>query len=142
MAYREFQVSVTVADDSNKSAVSFDRSAFVYQTKDLESVTQSFRVAPADAEFQVSMGQVGTAYGWALYCDYPVLVRLNGVSATQFTMHTNNVPATNSGAPLPPQCVAINNFEITSIRVAPISGAAQTANCWFVATGDPANAYT
>lgn len=142
MAYREFQVAVTVADDSNKSSVSFDRSAFIYQTKDRESVNQSFVVAPGDAEFVVSMGQVTLAYAWAVFTDYPVLIRPNGVSATQFTMHTNNVPATNSGAPVPPQCIALNTFELTSLRIAPITGAGQTANVWFVAIGDPSNAYT
>lgn len=142
MAYREFQVAVTVADDSNKASVSFDRQAFIYQTKDLESVSPSFRVLPGDAEALISLGTITTGYAFALYADYPVLVRLNGVSATQLIMHTNNVPATNSGAPLPPQCVFMGTVEVSSIRIAPITGAAQAANCWLVVTGDPANAYT
>lgn len=141
MAYREFQVSVTVADDSNKSSVSFDRTAFIYQTRDLEAVSPTFRVAPADTEALISLGTITTGYAFALYSDYPIMVRLNGVSSTQFTMHSNGVPATNSGAPLPPQCVFMGNIEISSIRVAPITGAGQTANCWLVVTGDPQSAY-
>lgn len=141
MAYREFQVSVVVADDSNKSSKSFDRQAYIYQIKDLESVSPSIRVQPADVEALVSLGTITLGYAFAIFTDYPIRVRLNGVSATQFTMHSNNVPATNTGAPLPPQCVFMGNVEISSIYVQPIVNAQQTANVWLVVTGDPASAY-
>lgn len=141
MAYREFQVSVVVADDSNKSSKSFDRQAYIYQVKDLETVGPTIRVQPADAEVQVSLGTITTGYAFAIFADYPIRVRINGASATQFIMHSNNVPATNTGAPLPPQCVFMGNVEITSIYVQPIVNAQQTANVWLSVTGDPASVY-
>jgi len=142
MAYREFQVSVTVADDSNKSSVSFDRQAFIYQTKDLEAGGPPvIRIGPADAEAQVSIAPVTTAYGVAVMSDYPVRLRFNSPSGTQFIMHTNSVPATNSGAPYPPQCCFIATAEITSIYVQPIANAARVATVWLTAVGDPESAY-
>jgi hypothetical protein len=141
MAYREFQVSVTVADDSNKSSKSFDRQAYIYQIKDLESVSPSIRVQPADGDVQVSLGTITTGYAFAIFADYPIRVRLNGAGATQLIMHSNNVPATNTGAPAPPQCVFMGNVEISSIYVQPIVNAQQTANVWICVSGDPASAY-
>lgn len=141
MAYREFQVAVVVADDSNKSSVSFNRTAYIYQTKDLESVSPSIRVQPADSEALVSLGTITTGYAFSVFCDYPIRIRLNGVSATQHVMHSNNAPVVNTGAPAPPQCVLMGNIEITSIYVQPIVNAQQTANVWITVTGDPASAY-
>lgn len=142
MAYREFQVSVVVADDSTKSSKSFDRQAYIYQTKDLESVSPTIRVLPGDSEAQISLGTISLGYAFSILTDYPIRVRLNGASATQFVMHTNGVPVVNTGAPLPPQCVFMGNIEVSRIDVQPIVGAERVANVWICVTGDPANAYT
>lgn len=142
MAYRLFEVRAVVADDQTMMNKSFDRSAMIWQSKDLEAVAPTIRVGASDSEATISLGTITTGYAFCIFSDYPILVRLNGSSATQFTMHTNSVPVVNTGAPVPPQCVFMGNIEVSSIRVSPITGAAQTANVWLAVTGDPTNAYT
>ena len=73
--------------------------------------------------------------------DYPVMIRLNGNTATQLTMKSNGVTPTNLGAPLPDQCVFVANVAVTSLYIAPISGATQTATVRIAISGDPTNAY-
>lgn len=139
--YRSATVQVTTGDDSNLTQKGFDRKATFYQTKDQEEFSTVRRVAPADSEATVSIAPVTTGYFIGLYSDYPVKVRINGASATQFTMRSNNVSAVNVGAPLPDQCCFVATMEVTELRLEPIASASQTANVRIVITGDPTSAY-
>lgn len=139
--YRLIEAHVVTADDSNQSQITFNRTCSLTQTKDLEAASPTVRVAPADAEAAITLGTISTAYAIAIFSDYPILVRLNGPSSTQFTLTSSNVPATNVGAPLPANCCFIATCQVTSLRVAPITGASQTANVWICASGDPQSAY-
>lgn len=141
MAYRSTQVSTVVAGDSNLRPKMFDGSASIYQGADLKVFTGFVQVAPADAEALIPITPVVNGYFIHLQSDYPVQVRINGVSATQFVMHSNNVASTNVGSPLPPQCVFLMTAAITSLRLAPITAAAQTANVLISVTGDPSSSY-
>src|SRR5262245_40456653 len=140
--YRRMDLKVVVADDSNLEQVIFERSATIWKTLDLESVSPTLRVAPADGDTQVSLGAVTSGKFVALFSDYPIRFRINGAGATQFIMSSANVPATNVGAPLPAQCAFAGNLDVTSVYVQPIASAAQTANVWIVVCGDPTNNYT
>lgn len=140
MAYRLFEISAIVASDSNQTDAS-SASAVLSKTVDNETCDVRIRVAPADAEAAITLGTLTTAYGIMVFSDYPILVRPNGASATQFTTTSCNVPATNVGAPLPYSCFFGGTFQCTSLRVAPISGAAQTANVRIIASGDPTSSY-
>ena len=140
--YRLMKLSVIAADDSNVQQVAFDRSAAIWKTADLEVAAPTIRVAPADSQVQVTLGSISNGKFIAIFADYPIMFRLNGSSATQFTFTTANVPATNVGAPLPAQCAMAGNFNITSLYVQPIASAAQTANVWICCAGDPTNDYT
>lgn len=142
MAYRLFEIHTVVGDDSNLQQKAFDRTATLTQVNDLEVAAPTIRVAPADADTQIVLGTISQGYSIAVYSDYPVKVRFNGNTATQFTLTSNNVAATNVGAPLPAECFIGGTFLVSSLYVAPITSAAQTANVWIVCTGDPANAYT
>jgi hypothetical protein len=141
MAYRTTQVRTIIADDATLDQVDYDRQSTVYQTKDLQVFHTVKRVAPADAETQVSIAPVTTGYFLDIRSDYPVLVRINGVSATQFTLKSNGVSPTNLGAPLPDQCVFVGTMTVTRIDIAPISGATQTANVKIAVSGDPQSSY-
>lgn len=140
--YRLIQVRAVVADDGNLFGKTFDRSATLFQTRDLEATAPALRVAPGAAEAQVNLGALSTGYAIALFADYPVKVRLNGPSATQFTLRSNSTPPVNQGAPLPPQCVFVATMDVSSLYVEPIASATQTASVWLVVTGDPTNSYT
>ncbi len=141
MAYRQTVIRTVVADDSNLSQVDYDRTATLNQTRDLQVFHTVKRVAVSDAETQVAIAPVTTGYLVDIRSDYPVMVRFNGPSATQFTLKGNNVSPTNIGAPLPDQCVFVASMTVTSIYVAPITGAAQTANVKVCVTGDPVSSY-
>jgi hypothetical protein len=141
MAYRITTVRTVVADDQTLDQVDYDRDTTVYQSKDLQVFHTVKRVAPGDADTQVSIAPVSTGYFVDIRSDYPVLIRLNGNTATQLTMKTNGVTPTNLGAPLPDQCVYVATVNLTSLYIAPISGATQTANVRIVVTGDPISAY-
>lgn len=141
MAYRTTSVRTVIADDSTLDQVDYDRDATVYQSKDLQVFHTVKRVAPADAETQVSIAPVTTGYFVDIRSDYPVMIRINGVSATQFTMKSNGVPPVNLGAPLPDQCVFVATMTVTRIDIAPISGATQTANVRIAVSGDPQSSY-
>jgi hypothetical protein len=141
MAYRITTVRTVVADDSTLDQVDYDRDTTVYQSKDLQVFHTVKRVAPADAEAQVSIAPVSAGYFIDIRSDYPVLVRINGASATQFTMKSNGVSPVNLGAPLPDQCVFVATMTVTRIDIAPISGATQVANVRICVTGDPQNVY-
>ncbi len=130
-----------VADDSNLDQLSVDRAATLYQTADNKSVSILYRVGPSDAETQITIPGITTPYFLAVLSDYPVRVRLNGNSATQFTLVSNGAQATNVGAPLPDQCVFMMTGLVTSIYLQPIASAAQTANVKIILTGDPVSAY-
>jgi len=141
--YRSIEASVIVAEDSNveEGDITARRKIVAYQTKDLFACNKKLRVAPADAEAQVTLSPVTTGYFWAIFSDYPVKYRINGSTATQHTMRSNNTSNVNVGAPLPPQCIACGTSEVTSIYIAPIASAAQTANVNVIVTGDPASSY-
>jgi hypothetical protein len=139
--YSSVKVEVVAADDSSLEQVLFERAASFYQTKDLESCSLTYRVGPSDAEAAVSIAPVTTGYRLVLLSDYPVLVRLNGVSETQFTLKSNNVPATNVGAPKPDQCFFAITGTVTALRLAPISGATETATVKVFCSGDPQSSY-
>ena len=141
MAYRQIAVEVVVADDSSQDQIAFRRKATVFQTNDNELFNTTVRVAPGAADTLVAIAPVTTGYGIALYSDYPVKVRLNGVGATQFTLTPSSVSPTYLGAPLPDQCVFVATMTVTSVYLEPISGATTTANVRLVVTGDPTNAY-
>jgi hypothetical protein len=141
MAYRTTQVRTIIADDQTLDQVDYDRQSTVYQTKDLQVSHVTKRVAPGDAEAQVSIAPVTAGYFIDVRSDYPVMLRLNGVSATQFIMKSNGVSPTNLGAPLPDQCVFVATMTVTRIDIAPISGATQTATVRIAVSGDPQSSY-
>lgn len=141
MAYRLMRLQMAVADDASMSQLSFSRDAEMWQVRDLEVAAPTVRVGTADAEAAISLGTLTTAYGIAIFSDYPIKVRLNGASETQFILTSNNTPATNVGAPNPAQCFFACTAQVTSLRIAPIASAARTANVWICASGDPATAY-
>lgn len=141
LAYRSTQVRTVVADDSTLEQVDYDRTATVYQTKDLQVFHTTVRVAPGAADTQVPIAPIAQGYFVDIRSDYPVKVRLNGSSATQLTLTSNSVSPVSNGAPLPDQCVFVATAQVTSIYVQPISGATQTANVRIAVTGDPVSAY-
>jgi hypothetical protein len=141
MAYRTTQVRTIIADDATLDQVDYDRQTTVYQTKDLQVFHTVKRVAPADAEAQVPIAPVTSGYFVDIRSDYPVQVRINGASATQFTLRSNGVSPVNLGAPLPDQCVFVATMAVTRIDIAPISGAQQTATVRIAVSGDPTSAY-
>lgn len=140
--YRLLEVRCVTADDSSLSGKTFDRTAVLSKTLDLEGAAPTLRVAPGDSDTQVILGTVASGKMIAVYADYPIKVRFNGSSATQFTLNTSNVPVVNNGAPLPPCCFIGGTFNVTSLYVAPITSAAQTANVWVCVAGDPLDDYT
>lgn len=141
MAYRTATLNFKAGDSSSLDAVLFDRLSTFYQTKDLETFSTFVRIGTADAETTIAIAPVTTGYFIALFSDYPIKVRLNGASETQFTMKSNNVTPVSTGAPAPDQCVLLFTGTITAVRLEPISGAAQTANVKIFISGDPANSY-
>ena len=138
-----FKVSVDAGDDSSLAELLGHGAATITQNKDNKSFVNKYQVAPGAAETLIDFSTtLTTGYRWAIFSDYPIMIRPNGVSATQFTMVSGNVAATNVGAPLPYQCVHVSTSQLTSLRLAPISGASQTANVKVLIFGDPTNSYT
>lgn len=141
MAYRKTVLHSMVGDDSNLSNVDWDRTAVIDQSQDLQVFHVTKTVNPSDAEAQVSIAPVTTGYYVEIRSDYPILYRINGVSATQMTMKSNNVQPVNVGAPSPDRCVFAATITCTRIDIAPISGATQAAKVRILVTGDPTSAY-
>jgi hypothetical protein len=141
MAYRLIELHVAVGDDSSLQAVEFNRSTTLTQVNDLITASPTMKILPGASQAQVLLGSLVQGYSCWVFSDYPVLVRFNGASSTQFQTTSNGIPATNIGAPLPPACVIGGGFLMSSLYIAPIANAAQTATCWIVATGDPQSAY-
>lgn len=140
--YSLFQLSVVGADSSQQNQVEGEGSVFIEQTKDLKCFSARVQVAPAASQVQIDFSSVlTTGYRWALFSDYPIMYRTNGVSATQKTMTSGSVAPVSSNAPLPYQCFAAGTEQITSLYVQPISGATQTANVKAIVIGDPQSAY-
>ena len=139
--YRIVKVEVKVADDSNLNNLEASRTVVCYETRDNESCIKTVRVGPSDSEAAVDISPVTTGYFYHISSDYPVKVRLNGASETQTVMVSNNVAATNVGGPLPDQSIKLATETVTSIRLAPISSATQTANVHIIVTGDPTNSH-
>lgn len=143
MAYRETIVTTTVSDDFQQTRSYYGPSTCaITQTLDKEVVTKLVRVAPADAEAVVDITPLATAYYLEIRSDYPVMLRINGSSATQFTLIGQNATVTNVGAPVPDKVVVVFPATVTSVRLAPITSASQTANVTVICTGDPVSAYT
>lgn len=111
------------------------------QNRDLESFTGRVQVTAAATEAAVALAPVTTGYFIALLSDYPVKVRLNGASGTQFTLTPSQVASVNTGSPLPYQCAFVASCQVTELRLAPISGATRTANVTVFISGDPTTAY-
>jgi len=141
MAYRTTQVRTIVADDQTLDQVDYDRDTTVYQTKDLIVFHGTTRIAPGASDTQIPITPVVNGYFIDIRSDYPVMIRLNGNTATQLTMKSNGVSPTSLGAPLPDQCVFVANVAVTSLYIAPISGATQTATVRIAISGDPQSAY-
>lgn len=141
MAYREISASMLIADTSACQSVEFQRKVTFYRKDDLEVFVTTRQVGIADVEAQVSIAPISLGYSLWISSDYPVLVRLNGVSATQFQLTPNTVGATNLGTIAPDNCVWDATIRVTSIYIAPISGATQTATVKICVTGDPAVSY-
>jgi len=140
--YRSITVEAVASVDSSLTQPIFGPLRMTaYQSLDKKADPIYTQVGPSDAEAALSLN-VTNGYAVAIFSDYPIMVRLNGVSSTQFTMHSNNVAAVNAGSPLPAQCCFVATVTVTSIRLAPISGATQTANVAVLVTGDPTNSYT
>ncbi|HJU24188.1 MAG TPA: hypothetical protein VJ891_16920 [Casimicrobiaceae bacterium] len=142
MAYRVTQIHTVIADDSNLNGVEWDHDASFYQTLDQQVFSTKKRVQPGDPEVQIVLGPITSGCFIEIRTDYPVMVRLNGAGATQFTMKSNNTPPTNVGAQPPDQCIFAADIVVTSLYLAPIAGAQQTANVKIAVTGDPTNPYT
>jgi hypothetical protein len=142
MAYRSLTASVAVADDSNLQNLETQRSIVCNQTKDLQTFNQTFRVATNAAQSANIISGITQGYFIWISSDYPIKVSINATAAAAtFTLNSNNVAATNVGAPLPDQCVFLFTGQVTSLYLTPISGAAQTANVRVVVSGDPVSAY-
>lgn len=141
MAYRKIEAEVVVADDSSQDQIAFRRRITTWQTLDNETFQATVRVLPGAADAAVAIAPITTGYTIAVFSDYPVKMRLNGVSATQLVMSPGAVSPTYLGAPLPDQCCFIATVQVTSLYLEPIAGASQTANVRIVITGDPSNAY-
>lgn len=138
-----FKLSVDVADDSSLAEPLGHGAATITQNRDNKSFVNKYQVLPGSAEQLIDFSTTLTlGYRWAVFSDYPILLRANGPSATQLTMASGNVAATNVGAPLPYQCLHASTTQITSLRLAPIANASQTANVKVIIVGDPTNAYT
>lgn len=139
--YRQTLLHTVVSDDSNQTQIQYDRQCVLNQTKDLQFFQTVKRINVSDAEAQVPIAPVTNAYFLEIRSDYPVMVRLNGASATQFTLKSNNVQPVNVGAPLPDNCVLCITALVTSVYLAPISGATQVANVKVTCSGDPTSSY-
>lgn len=141
MAYRKTVLHSMCGDDSNLSNLDWDRTAVVDQTQDLQVFHTSKTVGPADAEAIVPIAPVVNGYYIEVRSDYPVLLRINGVSATQYQMTSNNVQAVNVGSPIPDKCIYTATIRVTSLYLAPITGAQQAAKVKVLVTGDPTSSY-
>ena len=141
MAYRKTVIHTMVGDDSNLTNVDWDRTAVIDQSQDQEVFHTSQNVNPGDAEVQVPIGPVTMGYYVEVRSDYPIMLRINGNSATQLTFKNNNVQPVNVGAPTPDRCFYAATVTVTSVYVAPITGATQTAKIKVLVTGDPTSAY-
>lgn len=142
MAYRRTVLHTQVGDDSNLANLDFDRRAVLDQSQDQQVFHTTKTVSPSDAEVQVTIAPVTVGYFVEVRSDYPIMLRINGNTATQFIMKSNNVQPVNVGAPTPDRCVFSATISCTSIYLAPIVGALQAAKVKIVVTGDPVNSYT
>lgn len=146
MAYRITTLGTILADDSELTRKYFDAKCQVYQTLDKEHVVKLVRIGTADADAEVSLSPLSTAYYLEIRSDYPIMYRVIGSgsasAATQMTLVGQGVTVVNQGAPLPDKCFMAMTGKVTSLYIAPISGASQTANVTVVASGDPVSAYT
>lgn len=139
--YRLLEARLRMGTDSTLDDLDADIRIALSQAKDRESCNKRLLVAPADSQVEVTIAPVTTGYFYLVAADYPILLRINGSTATQLTGHSNNVAAVNVGAPLPIQYLSMGTVEVTSLWVAPISGASRTANVRVLVSGDPESAY-
>lgn len=142
MAYRKTVLHTQVGDDQNLTNLEWDRRAVVDQTLDQQVFVGGRTVNPADADTLIPITPVVNGYYYEIRSDYPVMFRINGNTATQQTMKSNNVQPVNVGAPSPDRCFAAATAAVTSIYIAPIAGATQAAKVKILVLGDPINSYT
>lgn len=142
MAYRKTVLHTQVGDDSNLQNLEWDRRLVVDQTQDQQVFVGGRTVNTSDADTLIAIAPVTNGYYVEIRSDYPVMVRINGNTATQLTMKNNNVQPVNVGAPTPDRCFYAATVAVTSIYIAPISGAQQAAKVKILVVGDPTNAYT
>lgn len=141
MAYRRTVLHTQVGDDSNLASNQWDRPLVIDQSQDQQVFETIKTVNPADAEAQLSIAPVVNGYYVEIQSDYPIMMRVNGNTATQLTMKSNNVQPVNVGAPTPPRCFYAATVTCTSIYLAPIAGATQAAKVKVLVVGDPISAY-
>lgn len=143
MSFSKFEISAIVAPDSTFVNDDGQLDCYVTQTKDLKSFCNRISVAPGVSQFQVDYSSsLTTVYRWAIVSDYPIMFRLKGSSADQYTMVSGTPPVVNVGAPTPYQCFASGTTQISSLYLQPIANATQTATVKVLLVGDPLNAYT
>lgn len=142
MAYRKTVLHTQVGDDSNLQNDDWDRRLVIDQSQDQQVFVGRRTVLPGDADTLIPITPVVNGYYYEIRSDYPVMFRINGNTATQQTMKSNNVQPVNVGAPTPDRCFAAATAAVTSIYIAPISGAQQAAKVKILVVGDPTNSYT
>ena len=143
MPHRLLKLSVTGATDPTLSQLIFGPAAIdAYQNLDNTFFSGRKVVNSTDAEAQLVLGPVANAYFLAVLSDYPVLVRLNSPTGTQFTLKAQKVPAVNVGSAPPIKCAFVLTGLVTALYLAPIPGATGVANVLVFATGDPSASYT
>ena len=142
MAYRMTTIATVVADDSELGRKYYDGKAQVYQTLDQKVVTKVVRVGTGDAEAAVDITPITSGKCIQVLSDYPIKLRLNGAAETQFVGIGQGVKVTNQGSPVPDKCIFYLTCNVTSVRLAPITSATQTANVTVIVTGDPISDYT
>lgn len=137
--FRETRIILQTGDDAGTLARLLDQT--LDQALDLKQALAQVSVNPSDTEFAIATN-ISNVYNCTIASSYPILVRFNGDSATQFQLTSNSVAEQNIGSTPVYTCVAVLPFKITSLKLAPIAGATQVAQVKIIMTGDPAVAYT
>lgn len=141
MSYRKRRLDITVATDASLTQVFADYEKVVgEQTNDNAVFNRVYQVGPADQELLIPSG-ITNAYSVTVLSDYPVRLRMNSSSGSQFTMKSAYVGLPNVYSAKPYSCVFTADMLVTSLYIAPISGSAQTANVAVLLTGDPSAPY-
>ncbi len=141
--YVEAMASFLVATDVNQTEVLYGpNTVATTQNLDQELVVKRIPLSSSASETTVDITPLTTAKRAWITSDYPFRLRLNGASETQFVINADNGTVTNVGAALPARIAFHIPFNITAVRVQPVSGAGATANITIVLAGDPSSDYT